>query len=182
MRGRDAQRGQQSEQQHRAERHHERERHRARIEHDRFDARHVHGAERAYRLHAPVREGDTRSSTADRDERALREQLPKDARPTGAERHANGQLALAGRRPGEEQVGEVRAGDEQHEPDGDEEDEKTWTHPADELPLERLDGHLDVRVGARVLALELQRDGIELRLGLDELDARPEATDHRHVG
>ena len=44
-------------------------------------------------------------------------QLPNESRAPGAEREAHRDLALARRRAREQQVGDVRAGDEQHDAD-----------------------------------------------------------------
>ncbi len=59
-----------------------------------------------------------------REDEALAEQLPHEPPRARAERHAHGDLALADRRARQEQVGDVRAGDEEHERDGHRRDQR----------------------------------------------------------
>ena len=64
------------------------------------------------RHHEPER----RAEQPDHDR--LGEQLADDPQPAGAERRADRDLAMADRRAREQQVGDVRAGDQQHQRDG----------------------------------------------------------------
>ena len=68
--------------------------------------------------HRPRGEEDARDPAGERDERGLRHELPYDLAPGCAERRADGNLALSGRASHQQQRGQVRAGDEEHEADG----------------------------------------------------------------
>ena len=65
------------------------------------------------------------------------EELAQQADPAGAERRAHGQLRLARRRAREQQVGDVGARHEQHEPDGAEQDQERRPHVAEHHVGER---------------------------------------------
>ena len=67
--------------------------------------------------HAPA-DDEAERAAAERQQRALDQQLPDDGAPSAAERHARGDLARARARAREQQPGDVDAGDEQHEADG----------------------------------------------------------------
>ena len=73
-----------------------------------------------------------------RQEQALGQKLADEPRAPGAERRANGHLAVARRRAREHQVGDVGAGDEQHEPDRAEQHEQRDAHVADDVVEQRL--------------------------------------------
>ena len=126
-------------------------------------------------------EGQERAQSADgqrhaeraadqREQRALDDELAQQRAPGGAERGADGELAVAGLGPGQQQVGEVGARDEQDEAD------RGLQHPdrargaADDLGLDRLHlqrvvlgiGH--VHLGAGALA-PLRQQRRQLGLG-----------------
>ena len=65
----------------------------------------------------PKAEQHARRAAERGDDKALGEHLPRDAPVTGAKRKPQADLALTSRRPRQQQVGEVRRGDEQHETD-----------------------------------------------------------------
>ena len=92
----------------------------------------------------------------------LREVLADDATTGGAERHANGHLALAKRRARDEQVGHVHAGDEQHADAGPEHRVEQAVNLRTEDGL-RVRHHVgaDAAVGLRELILELRADARE---------------------
>ena len=68
--------------------------------------------------HTDLRHENTDGAAGESHERALREQLSRDAETTCAERHADGHLSAPRRGADEQQVGDVRAGDQEHECDG----------------------------------------------------------------
>ncbi len=69
-----------------------------------------------------LRQGDAERRSAEREQAALDKQLRGDAAARCSEGHADGHLALAGAGAGEHQIGEVGAGDEQHQSgDGEQE-------------------------------------------------------------
>ena len=124
------------------------------------------------RRHADERQPETEHAAEEREQRALDEELrtTRARLAPRAMRRATSRRALG--RPREQQVGDVRARDEQHEPDGPHQREK---HDADRAAVEAvverhdLGVHRLVRVG--ILLLELLRDAGQLRLRLLEGDA-----------
>ena len=83
---------------------------------------------------------------------ALRGDLPEQPASRRAERRPHGDLAAAGRGPHEQQVGGVRAHDEEHEAHGPEHDPETSTHVADLEVDQRLIPEPLVDVGVGELA------------------------------
>ena len=57
--------------------------------------------------------------------------------PAGAERRAHGQLARPSRGAGQDQVGDIGAGDQQDERDRTHHDEERRAHPTDEVVAQR---------------------------------------------
>ena len=82
---------------------------------------------------------------------ALGEQLTHEPPRAGAERRADGQLALARRRAREQQVRDVRAGDQQHEDDGAHQRQDRLPDVRRPGPADRLD--VEVQAG-RLLGRE----------------------------
>ena len=74
-----------------------------------------------------------------REQQALNEQLPNQAQPAAAERGAHGKLALPRRRAHEQQVGDVRAGDQHHEADGAHQRQNHRPDVGDEILVHRLE-------------------------------------------
>jgi hypothetical protein len=88
--------------------------------------------------------------------------LPDDTRPSGAERRADGHLARPVHRPREEQVGDVRAGDQHHERHrAKQHEERRPDWPCDRIP-KRYDSYLAGRIVGRVVASELRADAVEI--------------------
>ena len=78
--------------------------------------------QREQALERPPGEERAGHAAGQRDDQAFGEQLLEQAAAAGADRQPHGDLLRAARRPGEEQVGDVRAGDEQHQSEGGEDD------------------------------------------------------------
>ena len=98
-----------------------------------------------------------------RQQHAFREQLPNEPPPARAQRHAHRDLALAHGGAREQQVGDVRARDEEHRGHGAEHDpERRTERRADDLLGEWSHGHAVVAVRG-VLLLETFRDRAEVR-------------------
>ena len=96
---------------------------------------------------------------------AFDEELAHDARPAGANRQPHGHLALALGAARQQQVGDVRARDEQHEtgrglPHRQDRSEADVHHAV----AERIDPHLASAVRVRMLAREPFTDRGHLRL------------------
>ena len=81
--------------------------------------------ERREEMHAPPRD-ERRSATPPTNERSTLSvsELPDEAAAPGADGESHGDLAPAAGRAHEKQIGDVGAGDEQHEPDGAEQHEQ----------------------------------------------------------
>ena len=89
-----------------------------------IQARDVPGTERDERVESPRGEGNARTGAGGVEHERLGDQLPHETGAAGAERGADGNLALARRRAGEEQVGHVGARDQQNEADGAEDEQQ----------------------------------------------------------
>ena len=108
--------------------------------------------------------------------RALGDELDEQAAAARAERGADRELLLPRLRSREQQVGEVRAGDEQHEPDGALQDPQRRRHVADDVVLERVVPQ-PVRRGVR--HVRVRRDGLPLAQHAVEVVS---GLGERHVG
>ena len=85
-------------------------------------------------------------------EQRLRHQLPGHLPRFGAERQANRQLLLARLGAHQEQVGDVRARDEQHEADGAEQNPQHVADVADDIDVERTHQRSEPRIVEHLLA------------------------------
>ena len=111
-----------------------------------------------------------------RQRHTLGEELPDDACPTGADRRAQRNLALAGCRAHQQQVRDVGARDEQNKCNGRAQDEQRRTRVPHEDLLKRLDTEAVVllqRLGK--FRAEVLRRQLQLRLRLFERDVWLEA-------
>ena len=92
------------------------------------------------------------------------------ARPHGG---ADRELAFRRAEAGEEELRDVSAGDEEHEPDRGHQDPESGESPLDDVAVQRNGAHLQIRrLVLGVLFLELGLEGLHLFLGLFERDAR----------
>ena len=121
---------------------------------------------------AGVRQEQAQPPADEREQGALDQQLPDHPGPAGAERESDGDLARAFGGAGEEQVGDVGAGDEQHEPHSAEQREE---HDPDRTTVESLiegqDLGVDILVRIGILRLQLLRESAQLDLGLGSGDS-----------
>ena len=114
------------------------------------------------------------------EQHALDEQLPDDPPPARAERDADGDFARPVGRARQQQVGDVGAGDEQHERDrAHQRPEHRLDLRADDEVEERRDLRRDVLVAVLVLIRKLRGDVLHLAAGLLERGAVGQAAvDH----
>src|SRR5262245_31913060 len=70
---------------------------------------------REHQINAPKGERQTKRAADYTEEKALGEQLAEDAPAAGSERRSNSNLPLSRRCPRQQQVGDVRAGDQQYQ-------------------------------------------------------------------
>ena len=116
-------------------------------------------------------------AAADTEQHALGQQLLHDAQPAGAERPAQRNLPGAPVSPHQHQVGEVGAGDEQHQGDGAEQDEQRRARVTDQVFVQGDDQRTPVLVVGGILRRQPQRNRVEV--GLGPLDGRRRASAFR---
>ena len=104
---------------------------------DLVEARDIRGLRGDERPGREVRDREPGRGAGRTEDDRLGEELAQQPDAAGAERRANGQLRLARRGAREQQVGDVRAGHEQHEPDGAEQDQERRPHVAEHHVGER---------------------------------------------
>src|SRR5262249_33789336 len=111
------------------------------------------------------------------DEQAFGDQLANDPSATRAERGTNGDLRLAARRADQEEVRDVRAGDEKHEADCAEQRIEQRADVADDGSLESLSDAAEFAIRFRIFASEPLADGSHIAVGLLDRDAGAQACD-----
>ena len=127
-----------------------------------------------------MREQQPESGSRNRDQERLDEELDDDAAAAGAERETDGDLAGAGRCPGQRQVGQVGARNEQEEPDGGKQDiQRAAQRGRRILGFERKDAGGPTLVQLRIGPPQPLRDGRHLGPCLGERDASTQP--RRHV-
>ena len=125
--------------------------------------------------------GDEAGKASDsREQHALDDQLPRHAKPAGAERHTRRQLARSHARACERQVRDVERANQQHEPGAGPEQIQDAPDAAGECFLERRDGRVHAKLGEAELRkprehARVQR--IDLRAHLFNRGPRPEPSD-----
>ena len=132
------------------------------------DARQVIGLDRTQPDDARVRQGDAHDTTGAGEQEALTQDFTRQSSASGTERNPDGELAAAGHRARELEVGDVRARDEQHQQDGAGQHEERTPHVANHLieQWHRSEGEAAVgRVDFREIAPEPRRQHVELGLG-----------------
>jgi hypothetical protein len=125
----------------------------------------------------PVRDRETNAAADQPNHCALSQQLPRDARARRAEDRSDANLVAPTGRACEQQVGDVRAGDEQYEGDRAEQDERGIPHLRHDAFVKAAHPRRHVAVGLRPDLLEALGDSRQIRLGLRRRDARPHPPD-----
>ena len=111
-------------------------------------------------------------------QQALGEQLPHEAPASRTQRGADGDLLATLGRAGQQEIGHVGAGDEQHEADRPGQRDECGPHLAHGDLAQVVDHDAPAVVGPRVLLLEPRRDGVHLAAGLLDRHAGSEPADH----
>ena len=93
----------------------------------------------------------------------------------------NAELALSCRRPNEQQIRDIGAGDEQYEADRREQYEQRRAHAADELVAEREDPYGPAGVEVGILLGNLRGDRVQIGFGLLARDPIIQPPDHREA-
>ena len=104
--------------------------------------------------------------------------MTRDAPAACADGRSNGHLTFAAGRAGEKQAGNIRAGDQEDESYGAEQDQQNRTEFAGNLLAQRHDVDSPVSVKIGILVFELGGDGIHLGLRLGIVGTRFEARGH----
>jgi hypothetical protein len=151
-------RGQRAEEQAGRERDERRERQHAAVDPDLGQARHALRLERQQRVDQAPGEERAERAAYQREQQALGEQLAHDAAAARPERRAQRELALARADAREQQVRDVHARHEQHQPDRAEQHEQRLAGVADERLAEAGRRPADALVLARVLLGEAGGD------------------------
>jgi hypothetical protein len=140
------------------DRHAEREQQHERIDRDFRRARKARGIDANQRLDARARDHEAERATHEREQDAFGQELAQQASASGAERRADRKLAAPCFGAREQQVGQVRARDQQYEADRDLQHPDGAAGAADDFLLHRL--HLEdvAKSGVRLL-----RSGVRWR-------------------
>jgi hypothetical protein len=112
---------------------------------------------------------------------ALGEELAHETGPTRAKRDAQGELAPAARRTRDEHAADVRARDQQHEPDAAHQHEREASHVVNASLVQQLEEYVPPRVGSWVLLLEPCCYCSHLGLGLTQIAAGCKSCDDVQV-
>jgi hypothetical protein len=106
--------------------------------------------------------------------------LTQQAATTRAERRPNSDLSLASRGPREEQVSDVRAGDQQDKPDDREDNHQGGPHTGYDVLVKRNEAYSIPRIILLVVPYG-GRDYVHFRFSLPQCDTRLQSPDHREV-
>src|ERR1700743_1716721 len=145
---------------------------------DFFGAWKIAGPERDERASCDGGDGEAEKAATDSEDQAFSEALADEAAPAGAEPDAHGESALARDGAGEEQAGDVDAGDEKDEANRREKQPERGADVADNVLLEAARGESDAGVGIRIELCEIAGEERELSLRLGQGCAGTEARDH----
>ncbi len=124
---------------------------------------------------------ETERAAAEREQRALNQELPDDGTPPASERHARGNLPRARSRSREQQTGDVHAGNEQHQANRAPQHEERIPDVGNLLPLQRQE---HTRYQDVVFEPDPRGGGAKLvhfRVSLIPRDVRPQARDETVV-
>ncbi len=128
-------------------------------------------------VEAPRRERHSQQSSRAREQDALGQQLTEDASAGGAEGDAQGDLAAPRERAGEQQVGDVGAGDQENERHRSEQGQQRRPGRVRQLPVERQQVHVVPGVGFGKGLLQRRLDRVEVGGGRGGRDPSPEPAD-----
>ena len=143
--------------------------------------------ERHEQAHAAPRERQTDDGPGNREQQALGQEIARDAETAGAERPADGDLAAARFRSHQEEIGDVRARDEQHETDRREQNPERAFHPTDNGVFQRPRGRTHLQVlhepgHRRVVRIGARQVGDQPRQFGADVGGRHPVTRARHTG
>ena len=157
-----------------------REHQHGRVDANTVETRNVQRTRRDDRGNAPLRQEDAGAAGDRCEEHALDEQLTDNPAASGAERGANRHLAATGNAAGQQQIGNVRARDQQDAGNRREQDGQRGAMLADDSLLQRRDANQSRGVALRVVAREPFADRAELGRRLLERRIRLKPRDRVH--
>ena len=131
------------------------------------------------RINAELRQPQAGDAAEEGQHQAFGDQLPDQAPAAAADRGAHRQLALARGRSHQQQVGDVGAGDQQHEHDRAHQRHQLRPHIGHQVGMHRLDA--EIRVGGLLdgkARAQVGRQPVEFRLGLIKGDTRLQPGNH----
>ena len=172
------QRRREAEQQGRRERGRQRERRDSPIHRDGIETRQSRRSERQDRADRPARDEQAARAARQRQQQTLGQELARQPGPPRAERRPYRQFARTGRGAREQQVRDVRAGDEQHEGHRAEQQVQRRPGAAGDLLPQRHDRRAFVCVAQRIGGREPRGDRPHLAPGLCQRDAWRQPGDH----
>ena len=115
------------------------------IDANRIQTRQAGGRNRAQLVNAQPREPQSQQRAAEGQQHGFGERLADQAPPTAAQRRADGQLALAQRRPHQQQVRHIRAGDQQQKNDRAHQRQQRGTHLFHDMLVHRFQADDEAR-------------------------------------
>ena len=128
-----------------------------------------------------MRQQEAEKTAHRREHQRFDDELLEHAATTRAHGKSDGQLLATRESTRQEQIGDVRAGDEQDEGDRREQHDQRLADIADNQLLERNHGRAPAGVVLRILALETRGDDVELGARLRDGGVRLEPRDHLGV-
>ena len=134
-----------SKQQSRQERGDQRERENDRIDRDLAQSGQCLRTNRQQELERSICDTETECATDQAEQQTLLQQFTRNAPPSRAERRSRRELLLTSLHSHEQQIGDVRAGNQQHDADRSHEDPECVRHVADDILLERCEVGPDSR-------------------------------------
>ncbi len=139
------------------------------------------GHRAAQRAQRGKRDTHARRAAAEAEQQALHEKLPRNPRAAGPEGRAHRELPLPRHAASQQEVGDVRTGEQQHDRDRDDNDERRRPRQlvVHRAHLDQLRAERAVRLG--MLGREPAHDGVDVGLGFRVRDSLAETRDDRGV-
>ena len=140
------------------------------------------GSKTRSRPRPPAGEEEARRRAEDAQNERLGQRLSGKAAPAGSEHRPQGRLPRPARRPGQQHVRQIHAGDEQQDTDaGEEHPERAPGAVVSDPVARRLQVDADAGVVLGVLLLQLPRDGVQVGSGRRRRHPRLQSADHRQA-
>ena len=177
-----SERGRQAKQQPGQQREDERKHEDAAVQANGFEPGDVARIDRARDLEAHLGDGQPEGPADERDRRAFEEQLPDDAGAIGAERRPDRDFPPAARGARQQQIRDIRTGDEKHQADRSEQHQDRLARVADDLIEQRHDADREALVPLVLLANTARRGadvGLRLRHGQHPASGAPSSCSSR---